>query len=357
MKYLLKESLSRIKEYKIFKDYLATTDSENTISLDNNILCKTEEDFFFINDKFYYQDNDSTLEIDLISKTSKILKFLVSNVGLYQNTFLRGIDYKREENGMYSSKLLLYQFNPPQLLHEIPNRHSLSQNISTRFKNKLIGCFSRTIIKSLNLETGKYHWEVDLSEYCKYSSVATSYQIVEGMIREVFGVFEDKIWVYTDARLLLGLSLQTGQVLLKIDTNKFHSGGFVFFAAHFLPQEGIIGFLIEQHYLEYDLRTLTVIKEKNFDTGQHLTDWKFSLSTFTNDYIYFVGNKGSEYGFSQFVGVLNRKNLEVEWWQNMGEGNKTPYFSLTKAPLSDGKKLYVHDSEGTLHIFEKTEDN
>lgn len=239
--------------------------------------------------------------------------------------------------------------NYDRLFYDYLNRKIIFENsiIPTREVNGglLFEQLTHTTLKSINFETGTYHWEVDLGVY----------------INSVLGVFANKLWIYTGTNELISLALNTGQILQRIRSHDFHpnvsDSGFVAFAVHFEEEQGRITFLEHRTYVEFDLASCQVIRQKSFDTGNPQADWAFSVNSLDDDYCYFVGNQGRDAGFAQWVGVLNRTTLEVEWSEHLGKQNPRNYWALNKAPLSDGNKLYVHDSEGTLHIFEKTEDN
>ena len=81
--------------------------------------------------------------------------------------------------------------------------------------------------------------------------------------------------------------------------------------------------------------------------------------TYTDDYVYFTGSYNQRLQ-PHLVGVFNRKTFSVDWIHDVDltTDPKMGYPpSLNQAPQVNGNKLYVLDTGGTLHIFEKTEDN
>ncbi|MDZ7898650.1 MAG: hypothetical protein U5N85_11585 [Arcicella sp.] len=314
--------------------YVKKIDKRN-LFIDNKLLAEDIGTFIFDGKNIVYDNQKPDILIyDLLNKKMELLlpeyrlgEILFSNYRTHVGNRINQIretvfyDYKERKAIFINSPLPTHEVNG-NLLFEQP---------------------TNTTLKSINLETGTYNWEVDLSVY----------------ISSVLGVFGNQLWIYTGTDELMSLALDTGQVLQRIRSNDLHpavsNANLVANAVHFEAIHGRVTFLKDRDYLEFDLATCQVIRQKSFDTGNPYTDWAFSVSSLDDDYCYFVGNQGRDAGFAQWVGVLNRKTLEVEWSEHLGKQNQRDFWALTKAPISDGNKLYIHDSEGTLHIFEKEE--
>ena len=131
-----------------------------------------------------------------------------------------------------------------------------------------------------------------------------------------------------------------------------------------IPQADFLQFnedktkLLAFHYLhlvEIDLASHTFIRFKNVEqpildqTGEKI---KIIASTLQNNYFFFTAERQG-YGFgSGIVGAYNIQTEKIDWLHDMEFANGI-FFPAGEAPKLDEDRLYVLDSEGTLHIFEK----
>lgn len=333
MKYIFLEKKDGVFQYKPENNHLIFNGKSEIIIDEIVIVNGVRDDFFTLDDNIFLNKDNKCFVFNYEGK----IQFIFEN----QNAISKSKDNVFLVDALSNNQLYYFNRYKKGVLKTIEN-----YNWELTFINKgILFLYINSILKSINLEAGTHNWETDLGVY----------------ISSVLGVFDNKLWIYTGTNELISLALDTGQILQQIRSNDLHSSvsdaNLVAYAVHFEEAHGRLTFLKERDYLEFDLATCQVTRQKSFDTGNPQTDWAFSVSSLDGDYCYFVGNQGRDSGFAQWVGVLSRTTLEVEWSEHLGKYNPRNYWALNKAPLSDDNKLYVHDSEGTLHIFEKEEDN
>lgn len=209
-------------------------------------------------------------------------------------------------------------------------------------------------INCIDIQKGEYKWEINLSVYCQYESAEKGE--VTGTVRQLLGIWNNILWLYLESRRLIGVLLSTGQIGANVAIEQTHPDlMYAGFTNGYLDQKkGLVCFLATRYYLEFDLAQLQIHRINNFDTAHPDKDWNFGITnTFTEEYVYFTANQGRSSGFTQMVGVLSRTSLEVEWYENLAENRQERFWSLNQAPQVSEDKLYILDSESTLHIFEK----
>ncbi len=289
----------------------------------------------------------------------KNIRLLFENSGLGEITFSKNrIDLIKWKDINYSSyDRFFYDYKKNEVIFKnsvIPTHEVNSGQLFERA--------THTLLKSINLESGTYLWETDLSDYCKILSVSN--EPAQGMIRQVFGVWGDKLWVGFDGNQYASLDLLTGKVLqyFKLEDIDEIFQEVNALSPYFDGNNGLLCFLENRIYAEINLNTLRVERKKNFVTDNTETDWNFSSNTFSESHVYFVATRTSSRFSPNYVGVFDRATMEVVWSKDLELYKLPPVKNmparfLAQAPQSDGDKLYVLDTHGTLHVFEKIEEN
>jgi outer membrane protein assembly factor BamB len=227
-------------------------------------------------------------------------------------------------------------------------------------------CIDFTFIQTDNLETGKTLWHFTLESL---------HQAYEGFsekwdrpmeIANFCGVANEVLWMDVVCRgignFLLGLDVHTGQPVHLLDKAKNRFERYPF---DMIPTDGrttydakrniLFGFAPDWVHWQVDLSEKSP-KIKMWDLTEEVTPRNAYVSAYMNcgisySHIFFpVGSLGS----TPQVFALNRETLKVDWQYYFTEGGQ--YFTPTKIEVTD-THLYVLDNTGTLHIFEKTEDN
>jgi hypothetical protein len=188
-------------------------------------------------------------------------------------------------------------------------------------------------------------------------------------INNFVGIANNILWMDIDVEMngsfLLGLDTETGNVVAFAkecqEQNQLKGRGY----SPCLPSRSyttidtkrniLYGFASDWLYWQVDLSD-KLHKIKLWDLSEEMEKHKSYVSVYMNcgisdNHIFFpVGSLGS----TPQVFALNRETLKVDWQYFFTEGGQ--YFTPTKVEVTD-THLYVLDNIGTLHIFEKTEDN
>ncbi len=181
------------------------------------------------------------------------------------------------------------------------------------------------------------------------------------------GVAHEVLWMDVVCRgignFLLGLDVNTGQPIHFLDKAE---NRFMIYPFDMIPTEGrttydakrniLFGFAPDWVHWQIDLSEKSP-KIRMWDLSEEMAKHRtYYVSAYMNcgisdSHIFFpVGSLGS----IPQVFALNRETLKVDWQYHFTEGGQ--YFTPTKVEVTD-THLYVLDNTGTLHIFEKEEEN
>jgi hypothetical protein len=167
------------------------------------------------------------------------------------------------------------------------------------------------------------------------------------------GIWEEQLLVWMDGNKFLSLSVETGELLWEINRWEYVEGkghGYYFGQGVHLDETQGKCYLFEGTcYMEIDLATqkaTTLWQEDSITYGR-----LFGRPNFTPDYIYFlIGGV-----CSTSVGIFDRKILQIVWQHDfVFDQSGAEYIMLNQPPQVADNKLYVLDTGGTLHIFERT---
>ncbi|MBK8389221.1 MAG: hypothetical protein IPL23_08035 [Saprospiraceae bacterium] len=102
-----------------------------------------------------------------------------------------------------------------------------------------------------------------------------------------------------------------------------------------------------------DLKTLKVIDFHSFIIPDKSKQWTIVSCTMDDDFVYFNGNLGGSFFSPSAVGIFDRHKKEVVWYEDLKLYEQDQYRFINHPPQYGGGKLYVHDSKGTLYIYER----
>jgi outer membrane protein assembly factor BamB len=317
-----------------------------------------------IADNYNYYDylNDNFIQYGKNGKHFLVDKKNNREIEVPQALFSLGFDGKKgfyTENYIYDKELErsrcdLFRFN-------ISTRTSTkilsnSAEILRLVENKNLFLYlPSTTLKSLSLLTGEYEWEADLGgrKYLDFSQEKTA------EIRHIVGVWENLLVVTMTHNEVVSIDIETGNILwetkdlLKKHLQNDNSGKWRSYLENCHLENGKLYELTSSIYYSIDLQTQKVEilwqdkRERDYVTVVH--------TTYTENYIYFTGSYNNRFQ-PHLLGVFNRRTLQIDWAENMDLSidPKLGYVaSLNQAPQVSEDKLYVLDSGGTLHIFEK----
>jgi hypothetical protein len=204
------------------------------------------------------------------------------------------------------------------------------------FKSGLFGLFNEEDHFLLKGKSGviirNNKWESDLSHY--------------GKLRMMLGMFDSDLWILIDPYKFICLNIKNGEIV--DDWNPFEgifeAGRFYFNFPYFEEANGKVLFFERDCFIECNL--------KSQETKILWQDKSINLNIisphFTDEYVYFSAATRSSV-FSTIIGVFDRKKNQVIWQEEI----KLEAGISLKEPQVSGNKLYVLDTGGTLHIFEK----
>ena len=267
------------------------------------------------------------------------------------------LDFNIGVNGIISNVIIIFKDNIlscfstiyQKIIVNFPKIDKINNYISN--EENIFFQVDTITLKSLSLLTGNYEWELDLGgyQYLRHGREE------EGKIDKIIGLWAHQLLVAMSDEELVSVDIHTGKVLWK--TSNFNNtylpdwrNRSMFRMAYWLIETGKLYQLDGNVYYSVDLET------QQFDLLWHNANDENELTivhkTYTEDYIYFTG--AYHYQLSpNLVGVFNRKTLIIDWIHEVE--NLTG--SLNQPPQVADDKLYVLDTGGTLHIFEREAPN
>lgn len=347
MNYIFFERKENVKNYAVHKDKMSLLLKDGNFFYNNEHFGRAVEGFFFHDIFLYFSvDGVSTSIINTNTDEKKNIPTIFNEDTVQNNTFLIGNNYERVDNTLfYSAEISLYQLNPYKLIKVLPHRCIFSQFL--RIDNLLFTEKLKTTLSSLSLLTGEYEWEVDLGEKLgSYDSIG-----------KIYGVVDNVLWLVSQRGILFGLDINNGGVMYHLNydnVNTFQEQGLVkakyFYSLFDESNKKLIG-LSWQQYWEIDLtqpeKGLQVFNLKEFNHSYFVDTWADPQGiVFDENYVYFRDIEIST------VGVLNRKSKQIEWHTRINNLQPRPSTIINDIQISEDK-LYVLDTGGTLHIFEK----
>ena len=223
------------------------------------------------------------------------------------------------------------------------------------FSNNILLQIGGAILK-LDESTGATLWQKELGA----GTFRRGLKELEIKISQLVGMWENQLLVWMNNEQLICLDANTGTELWRVTDffKQFLPGWqsvsqFSFVYCHI--ENGKLYQLDGDSYWSLDLATQRFELLWQDTQEEYLT---IIHKTYTEDFIYFTASR--TYGLVPYlIGVFNRKTLSIDWLHDMTLPQNTENKfcnSLNQAPQVDGDKLYVLDSGGTLHIFEKESD-
>jgi hypothetical protein len=287
--------------------------------------------YFLDNRFFFFCENLDTLILDV--NTEQI--FNIGLVSPHYETLSNNKVVCNEYKDCISFERKLVELN----LQDFSKRNildSFEYGLKLKIGNEIICSSSHATLKSINLETGTYLWEVDLGKY------STAQEAVN--IREILGIWEDNLVVLMNNNdTLVLISFSTGQIVAEICHIHAYCGGVWSFGWYFHLEGGYVYLLQQNSYIRINLSTQTIetlwVHENTRYTIQRVS--------YDEQYAYFMGGNDNSIQ-PDLMGVFDRKELKIVWQYDH------PIYS-SQPPQSDGNKLYCLDTAGTLHIFEREE--
>jgi len=308
-------------------------------------------------------------EIYFVDTTSQLYKFGNSKK-LTDNFYARkqvenGIVpiYRKIENGykildtglfdLSSEKIIFYKEN-------LCSRYSVVNHDTVILEDFNFDSASAYELVCYSINTGEHVWSYNVTDLGRYRRNSQSPE-KEGKVEKIIGVYQDLLIVAITNSTILAIDIHTGELKGKWcdlpggqSYGKMKRTTLVYPFQSFIDQSAgkLIG-LIGSYYWEIDLHGDTIYfhdateEFKKHQVGTHTS----GQITPQGDHILFA----SEF-FSlsseriQKVAAFNRKTKLIDWSYTFEDLAPTV---MPKAPVVEGNRMYVLDTGGTLHVFEK----
>ncbi len=337
--------ISNVATFKVFSKNFAYLNRNNALYLNEEELYYQVEDFFFFDEKLCFHKQGKTIFLDLKVRQQKTLNKFFLYENYFDNTFLVSYDEKKEVNHKWSSKYAIYQLEPFVKIYELPSRYIGSGerygNLYFLFSNEKLQ------IKCLSLVTGEYNWGVNIG--------------LDKKIVNILGISDNKLVLTyeVDAQKPYGLAIietNTGALMYDSLHNGLHphrstlrlASQTVFCCCMYAPER-----VPRNHYWEFDIKKQQ-ISRRGFLIELDNLGLVIAGVNLQDDLLYFTADYKGQW--ANVIGVLDYHTLKLLWWQKveMAEG---AFFGNGHVPQVGEDKLYILDTKGTLHIFEKEEDS
>jgi outer membrane protein assembly factor BamB len=210
------------------------------------------------------------------------------------------------------------------------------------FDNRNIFCSELTIktpspieLICLSIDDGSEKWSLDVSEIGRYNMHKKD---TIGSVRKVVGVYKNIVVVSITGDKLLGIDINSGEIVWTCHSNSY---------LQFHPNNlNLIYGIGASNVWCIDARNGKMIYKQNLEKQYKKFNVDATSACFSiyGDFIYFANtHKGK-------IGALHIPDKKIIWSFHLPGDVGIP---SNNHPILHQNRLYVTDSEGTLHIFEK----
>jgi hypothetical protein len=337
--------LREVKTFKIEENKILYCSKADVLFLNDLEVAKNVWAFYFFENKIIYYQHPKSI---LATLDNVVIDTFEGS--LFLETY-NGIDLVVSQKDEEYRKLSIASIltNKIQIIYQLPNRYIIGHCV--RKENTLFYQQDYTNLKSLSLLTGEYEWEVDLGGR-QYLNAAN--EPMEAEIQQIIGVWENQLLVSLSNQMLVGIDTNKGTILWEKCPWSVYpslSGGL---ANPILEKDSVFWYSYGA-YFEFHLPSLRGKLLKEYPhTDKSMPPFAIKQAVFTEKYIYFIASQKSVI-LNNIVGVFNRETLQIDWQEELDilpKKSSDPYNSLLQIQATEDK-IYVLDSGGTLHIFER----
>ena len=223
-------------------------------------------------------------------------------------------------------------------------------------------------IQTINFLSGQFLWEFPLSSLGKGKDYNTDEEF-DYEVEQFVGIYNNILWVYIERGGFIGLDIQTGELkhrilgipkgnlLGKVDSYVDSEEFYIFYRAKFILDEkkGIIIGLIADRFFEIDLNKekITPMLYGMWDKMEKMNLKKYGVSGNTSlqgDLLYFYNDKELQFGILD----INTKEI-IYVSEPIAVVERDDSFTRLRDLKVSENKVYILDSNHTLHIFEREE--
>ena len=223
-------------------------------------------------------------------------------------------------------------------------------------------------IQTINFLSGQFLWEFSLSSLGKGKDYNTDEEF-DYEVEQFVGIYNNILWVYIERGGFIGLDIQTGELkhrilgipkgnlLGKVDSYVDSEEFYIFYRAKFIldDKKGIIIGLIADRFFEIDLNKekVTPMLYGMWDKMEKMNLKKYGVNGNTSlqgDLLYFYNDKELQFG------VLDINTKEIIYVSEpIAVVERDDSFTRLRDLKVSENKVYILDSNHTLHIFEREE--
>lgn len=363
--YSLIEIKENINKVIPFKEGIIYSSLNNNLLYDNTLLMEG------IDGTSIYKISDSLIQVFdeekgcyYIDENFNIIKsnyFLIANENSkYLIAWANAVKISR---GVYNRSICLLE-NDLVNVKEIILEENY-QYLKT-YTNDVLITSSKDVILGYHIFPTNLLWEFPFSSLGKGKDYNTDEEF-DYEVEQFVGIYNNILWVYIERGGFIGLDIQTGELkhrileipkgnlLGKVDSYVDSEEFYIFYRAKFILDEkkGIIIGLIADRFFEIDLNKekITPMLYGMWDKMEKMNLKKYGVSGNTSlqgDLLYFYNDKELQFGILD----INTKEI-IYISEPIAVVERDDSFTRLRDLKVSENKVYILDSNHTLHIFER----
>ena len=365
----LNSKIDNVRDYVIYKGkpYYINTSREIQCGEKKQMLYKTPlSPLVMFNNKFYCSEWNNNYKIfdenlELVEEGEDKVFLYLSNDYLetqYSNEYLEDITaiIDRKENLIVLGEIDKFSISFFQM----------NIYIYIYKKNKI--CDDVMSIRAFSIQKKEHLWEFPLASLGKGKDYSTDEEF-DYEVEQIVGIYNNILWVYIERGGFIGLDIQTGKLkhrilgipkgnlLGKVDSYVDSEEFYIFYRAKFIldDKKGIIIGLIADRFFEIDLNKekITPMLYGMWDKMEKMNLKKYGVNGNTSlqgDLLYFYNDKELQFGILD----INTKEI-IYVSEPIAVVERDDSFTRLRDLKVSENKVYILDSNHTLHIFERKE--
>ena len=290
------------------------------------------------------------------------------------NTFF---NYQGKVINTFEEKDFYYYFSDSSFIYYDRVSKRLMYNDLELLRGKILSSYifddllffeKESKIQTINFLSGQFLWEFSLSSLGKGKDYNTDEEF-DYEVEQFVGIYNNILWVYIERGGFIGLDIQTGELkhrilgipkgnlLGKVDSYVDSEEFYIFYRAKFIldDKKGIIIGLIADRFFEIDLNKekITPMLYGMWDKMEKMNLKKYGVNGNTSlqgDLLYFYNDKELQFGILD----INTKEI-IYVSEPIAVVERDDSFTRLRDLKVSENKVYILDSNHTLHIFEKEE--
>ena len=358
----IKENINKVIPFKEGIIYSLLNDNllyDNTLlmeGIDGTSIYKISDALIQVFDEekgcYYIDENFNIIKSDyflIANENSKYLIAWANAVKISRGVYNRSICLL--ENDLVNVKEIILEEN--------------YQYLKT-YTNDVLITSSKDVILGYHIFPTNLLWEFPFSSLGKGKDYNTDEEF-DYEVEQFVGIYNNILWVYIERGGFIGLDIQTGELkhrilgipkrnlLGKVDSYVDSEEFYIFYRAKFIldDKKGIIIGLIADRFFEIDLNKekVTPMLYGMWDKMEKMNLKKYGVNGNTSlqgDLLYFYNDKELQFGILD----INTKEI-IYISEPIAVVERDDSFTRLRDLKVSENKVYILDSNHTLHIFER----